>query len=235
MAARRVFVPARLAPQLEARLQAAIASVHAIELPRQTLQLVDDLAQEALLLGARLLYDGRGEHATGPVVLADVRPDMRIADSDIFAPVLVLMPYRYEEEALQANAQCSFALSVSIFGEEKAARRLAAEVVAGCVIVNDVIAPTADPRVCFGGRKSSGFGVTRGRDGLLEMTTPKAIMVRRGDDRTHLRITGNANRPFFLGYIQAVHGSGLRVRLGGIAQILGSLKTVLRQRKTPIA
>lgn len=235
MAARRVFVPIQMAAALEKKLQQSVPSQHAAEMSQANRTLLDELIHEALMLGARLVYDGRGDFATGPVILADVRPDMRIADADIFAPVLGLMPFRYEEEALQTNSQCSYALSVSIFGPEKAALRLAAEVVAGCVVINDVIAPTVDPRVCFGGRNQSGFGVTRGRDGLLEMTTPKSVMVRRGDDRTHYRINGNANRPFFSGYIQAVHGSGLLNRTRGVLQLLGGLKTILKQRKHPIA
>ena len=52
--------------------------------------------------------------------------------------------------------------------------------------MNDVIVPTADPRLPFGGRKHSGFGVTRGAEGLLEMTVLKCVTVRRGRFRPHL-------------------------------------------------
>ena len=232
MAARRVFVPIQLAAQLEHKLQLAMASQFTVELPSATRKLVDDLVHDALQLGARLIYDGRGDYASGPVVLADVRPDMRVADADVFAPMLSLMPFRYEQEAVQANSECSFALSVSIFGSEKAARSLAREVEAGCVVINDVIAPTIDPRVCFGGRFQSGFGVTRGRDGLLEMTTPKSIMLRRGDDRMHMRLTGNAPRDFFYGYIDSVHGAGLRNRLHGAWCALRGAGALLRARKS---
>lgn len=232
MAARRVFVPIQLAAALEKKLQEAMATLFPTEVPARTRHLLDELVQEALVLGARLVYDGRGDYATGPVVLGDVRPDMRIAAADIFSPLVSLMPFRYEQEAAAANRECSCALSVSIFGAEKAARRLAGEVVAGCVIVNDVIAPSVDPRVCFGGRLRSGFGVTRGRDGLLEMTTPKSIMVRQGDDRMHLRLMGNEHRGFFAGYIQSVHGTGLRNRLRGAWQALREAKVLLRARRT---
>jgi aldehyde dehydrogenase (NAD+) len=232
MAARRVFVPIQLAAVLEQKLVQAMATQFAVETPAATRDLVDELVRDALMLGARLVYDGRGDRAMGPVVLADVRPDMRIADADVFAPVLGLLPFRYEQEAVIANRQCSYALSVSIFGSEKAARSLAAEVEAGCVVINDVIAPTIDPRVCFGGRFRSGFGVTRGRDGLLEMTTPKSVMLRRGDDRMHLRLTGNAPRDFFYGYVEAVHGAGFRNRLRGAWRAMRGLKPLLRARST---
>jgi aldehyde dehydrogenase (NAD+) len=234
MAARRIFVPVQKAVELENRLQRLLSMQPSIELPDHTRRQLDDLIHDALLLGARLVYDGRGDHSTGPVLLTDVRPDMRIADADIFAPVMSLMPFRYEQEAVEANRLCSYALSVSVFGAEKAARKLAVQVDAGCVLINDVIAPTGDPRVCFGGRKHSGFGMTRGRDGLLEMTSPKSVMIRRGDDRTHLRLSGNDHSDMFYGYVRAVHGSGFRNRWRGALQaITGAISVLRKQRSRP--
>jgi hypothetical protein len=49
-----------------------------------------------------------------------------------------------------------------------------------------VIVPTADPRLPFGGRGASGFGLTRGAEGLLEMTAVKTVAVRRGSWLPHL-------------------------------------------------
>jgi acyl-CoA reductase-like NAD-dependent aldehyde dehydrogenase len=232
MAARRVFVPAQKAVELENRLQHLLSLQPSIELADINRRQLDDLIHDALLLGARLIYDGRGDRLTGPVLLSDVRPDMRIADADIFAPVLSLMPFRYEQEAVEANRLCSYALSVSIFGAEKAARKLATQVDAGCILINDLIAPTGDPRVCFGGRKHSGYGMTRGRDGLLEMTSPQSIMIRRGDDRTHLRLSGDDHHEMFHGYVRAVHGSGFRNRCRGAFHALrGAIYVLGRQRK----
>jgi acyl-CoA reductase-like NAD-dependent aldehyde dehydrogenase len=230
MAARRVLVPLQLTAELERKLAANLLTEPQVQLPIATRALVDDLVHDALLLGARMVFDGRDGNLNGPVVLSDVRPDMRIADADVFAPVLGLMPFRYEQEAVEANRACSYALSVSIFGSEKAARALATQVKAGCVIINDVIAPSVDPRVCFGGRGRSGFGVTRGREGLLEMTTPKSVILRRGDDRMHLRLQGEEHRRFFAGYINAVHASGLRERLRGAAEAIKGLPALLRRK-----
>ena len=66
-----------------------------------------------------------------------------------------------------------FALGASIFSRDIAkARALAARIKTGFVLINDLIVPTADPRMPFGGVKASGFGTTRGEEGLLEMTLP---------------------------------------------------------------
>ena len=64
---------------------------------------------------------------------------------------------------------------------------LARSIPSGFVLINDLIVPTADPRMPFGGVKASGFGVTRGDEGLLEMTHPHVVAVRRGRVATSLR------------------------------------------------
>jgi delta 1-pyrroline-5-carboxylate dehydrogenase len=100
------------------------------------------------------------------------------------------------EEALAALSLCPYALGASIFGPVEAAIALAARIPAGSICVNDLIVPTADPRLPFGGRGRSGFGVTRGAAGLLEMTVVKTVSVRRGRFRPHLAAAkpGDAKR-----------------------------------------
>jgi acyl-CoA reductase-like NAD-dependent aldehyde dehydrogenase len=116
------------------------------------------------------------------------------------------------EDALTLAARSPYALGAAIFGPEAAARSLAARVAAGCVVINDIIVPTADPRLPFGGRGRSGFGVTRGPEGLLEMTVVKSISVRRGRFRPHLDPKEAEDSAFFAALIAALHGSG-RARL----------------------
>ncbi len=157
MAPRRVFVANQLAADLEARLVRSFSAVRGTPFPTSTMERLDHLIREATALGARLVYDGRGDRECGPVLLTGVRPDMEIAATDIFAPVLSLMPFRYEEEALEADRLCPYALTVTIFGGESAARRIAEQVNVGCVLINDILATTADPRCAFGGRKRSGY------------------------------------------------------------------------------
>jgi hypothetical protein len=83
---------------------------------------------------------------------------------------------------------------------------MAARVNAGSVVINDVIVPTADPRLPFGGRGESGFGVTRGAEGLLEMTVVKTISVRRGWFRPHLAPPRESDARRFAGMIRLLHG-----------------------------
>jgi acyl-CoA reductase-like NAD-dependent aldehyde dehydrogenase len=135
------------------------------------------------------------------------------------------------EEALAEDGRCPYALGASVFGPEAEARAFAARVRAGVVVVNDVIVPTADPRLPFGGRGESGFGVTRGAEGLLELTAPKVIAVRRGRRLFHLEDRHPADADLFRAYLTLAHGGGLRARLRGAAALLANL--VRRGRRGP--
>jgi hypothetical protein len=92
-------------------------------------------------------------------------------------------------------------------------------------VVNDVIVPTADPRLPFGGRGYSGFGVTRGAEGLLELTAAKAVAVRRGAWRPHLDGGHTGDAELFRAYITAAHGGSLACRAAacwGLARALAA-------------
>ena len=97
-------------------------------------------------------------------------------------------------------------------------------VVLGTVLINDVIAPTADPRVPFGGRGASGYGVTRGAEGLLEMTAVKTVLVRRGGAMRHLDATPDADAPMFAGLIGVLHGSTWAGRWKSLQSVIKSAR-----------
>lgn len=116
----------------------------------------------------------------GPATILLLDADKaELADVDLFAPWLSLIGVSDMAEAVRIETRSRHALGVSIFGEEKAARTLARQIPAGSITINDLIVPTADPRLPFGGAKASGYGVTRGREGLLSMTRPVSISKRR--------------------------------------------------------
>ena len=103
---------------------------------------------------------------------------------------------------------CPYALGASVFGPPADAYALAARLDAGSVCVNDLIMPTADPRLPFGGRHQSGFGVTRGAEGLLEMTLVKTVSIRRFGPRPHLDGKLATNPAQLLSLIRILHGAG---------------------------
>lgn len=152
---------------------------------------------------------------------------MSIARGDVFAPVLSLIAVESMMHVPELYAQCPYALTASIFcdrGNEKKARVLAQMLKAGTVLINDVIAPTADPRVPFGGRGISGYGVTRGAEGLLEMTAVKTLLIRRGGAMRHLDATSDEDTPMFAALIGAMHGKGLATRWAALRQLIKSAR-----------
>lgn len=102
-----------------------------------------------------------------------------------------------------------FALGTSIFSRDLLkARMLAAQIKTGFVLINDLIVPTADPRLPFGGVKGSGFGTTRGEEGLLEMTFPHVVGERRGGTHPHFSAPAAGDEHLFSAYLRAIHGGG---------------------------
>jgi delta 1-pyrroline-5-carboxylate dehydrogenase len=191
------------------------------------------IAARLAALLAEAQADGARIAARNPAVLADARPEMALLHQDVFAPWLALVPVADPEAALLAAEACPFALGASVFGPTDAALQVAGRVRAGSVCVNDLIVPTADPRLPFGGRGSSGFGVTRGAEGLLDMTVPKTISVRTGRFRPHLDPAMSADTPKLLAMIPLLHGdAGDRWRALRSALRPDAAKPPVRARNT---
>jgi len=221
MAPRRVFVPRALAKDLELELTHVLPTVSAVRLQPSIESLLTMLVEEAQLRGARLVLDGREDNGFfRPTLLADVDSAMKVARSDTFAPVLSLMLYDSAEAAIAAHESCPFALTAAIFGPERQALAWSQHIQAGAIFINDLIAPTADPRVPFGGRRASGYGVTRGREGLLEMTAPKVVIAQRSRYRWHYEKTGPFHAEMFTGIIGGLHGDGWRNRARSWVQVV---------------
>lgn len=154
-----------------------------------------DRIQETLIAaavqeGAELVVDslagGSREGTSGVAILDRVSSQMSITQKDLFAPVLSVIRVASDSQALQENARCPFALSATVFGSTANCLEFARRLPVGCVVINDMIVPSADPRVPFGGRLLSGHGKTRGQAGLLEMTHLKAIVATRRWFKPHL-------------------------------------------------
>ncbi|HVW00118.1 MAG TPA: aldehyde dehydrogenase family protein [Planctomycetaceae bacterium] len=208
IAPRRVFVPSWLRLELQARLVQAVDAGEWTFQQSNHVRSAADLIVDALERGAKLVagqFSSQQELRT-PVVLTNVPANAKILENPPFAPVVVLIEVESEAAAVKAAGASSYALGATVFGSERRGRKIARQLRAGVVMVNDVIVPTADPRIPFGGRGRSGFGVTRGAAGLLEFTAIKAISVRRGKWRPHLDLPQPGDADLIAGYLQAVHG-----------------------------
>jgi aldehyde dehydrogenase (NAD+) len=132
--------------------------------------------------GARIAAGGpgrpdgleRGFYAK-PTIFADVRNDMAVAREEIFGPVLVLIPYDSEDEAVEIANDTAYGLAAYVAGADAArTRRVASRLRAGSVRINGAM---LDITVPFGGYKTSGNGREYGVEGLAEFLECKSVTV----------------------------------------------------------
>jgi acyl-CoA reductase-like NAD-dependent aldehyde dehydrogenase len=114
-----------------------------------------------------------------PTLFDDVRPGSRLAQEEIFGPVLVAIPFASYEEALSIANGVGYGLTASVFTRDlRAAHRFARDVEAGFVWINDT--SKHFPGVPFGGFKDSGVGREESFDELLSYTQVKNVNVNFG-------------------------------------------------------
>ena len=108
-----------------------------------------------------------------PTVFADVTNDMTIAKEEIFGPVLSIIKYESEDEAIEIANNTEYGLAGYVQGEPEHAKEVARKIRAGQVIINGGARGTGAP---FGGYKSSGNGREHGLHGLEECLETKAVI-----------------------------------------------------------
>jgi acyl-CoA reductase-like NAD-dependent aldehyde dehydrogenase len=197
------------------------------------------LVRDAQAQGATVLQAGNNVTSNGetgsysPTIVVDAKPEMALCQEASFAPLLSVLPFDTVDEALRLEAQCPYALGASVFtGTPERGSRLAAHLRAGLVAINDVVVPIAHPATPFGGRGESGWGVTQGAEGLLEMTIPQVVSVRSGTFRPHYgAATGNPpmSAEAFRGMLQWSHGATFRKRWQGFFRLIRGI----RQKDAP--
>jgi acyl-CoA reductase-like NAD-dependent aldehyde dehydrogenase len=215
IAPHRLLVAESRADELEGLVRARFRSPAQWKLTAPVANRVLPVLKDALGRGARFVSgalepDG---NIVAPVILAEVSPDCRLFHDDIFAPVAAILRVKDDEEAVGIINDCPYALGASIFtADESLARVIAARLKVGFITVNDLIVPAGDPRIPMGGRGRSGFGSTRGREGLLELTVPKVVTVRTGRFRPHLTATTAKDLQLLYAYLKLVNARGVRSR-----------------------
>jgi acyl-CoA reductase-like NAD-dependent aldehyde dehydrogenase len=145
--------------------------------------IVETQVEDAVARGARLLTGGSrlpelGKNFYKPTVLADVTHQMRIMREETFGPVLPVMAFDSDEEAVRLANDSEYGLAASVWTRDRGrGGRLARRIQAGTVMVNDVVSCFGISEAPHGGVKSSGLGRTHGRFGLEEMVRVKYVDV----------------------------------------------------------
>jgi len=137
--------------------------------------------REGIEEGAEVLVGGEG-HPKGleagyfakPTVFINVRNDMTIAQEEIFGPVLSVIAYGSEDEAIRIANDSEYGLHAAVLGTDlQRARRIASQIRSGRVVINNM---TDDAQAPWGGFKYSGVGREYGRYGIEAFLEPKAIL-----------------------------------------------------------
>jgi aldehyde dehydrogenase (NAD+) len=255
LAPRRVFVPQKTYEVfhrlLSQRLTVDSQKSWRTQIPQTVFQKLQSGVKEAILSGARVFEsptanvalsttqsnnsiaasDQVKDVSIGHLVLTDMKPTMSLCSADIFAPLVMIIPVADWAEALQFDSMCPYALTASVYGPLEDALRMTKFISAGCITINDALVPTADPQLPFGGRGESGFGVTRGDEGLLSMTVPKVVTIRRGRWLPHLQPPSPADESLLDGLLQFQHSGSLLKRLLGLKQ---TIQAAMASRKKPL-
>ncbi|EEQ40479.1 Aldehyde dehydrogenase family protein [Clavispora lusitaniae] len=154
----------------------------------------EEMIQDAVSKGARLLHGGKRYshpnypqgHYFEPTLLVDVDPTMKIAQNEVFGPILTIMKAKDINDAVEISNGTEYGLGNSVFGNDFAkCDEIAGRLESGNVAINDF----ATFYVCqlpFGGCKKSGYGKFGGEEGLTGLCNAKSVVM----DKPLLRAFG---------------------------------------------
>jgi aldehyde dehydrogenase (NAD+) len=142
---------------------------------------VESYIRKGIEEGAEVLVGGEGRpkgleagYFVKPTVFVNVKNDMTIAQEEIFGPVLSVIAYDSEDEAIRIANDSKYGLHSAVMGTDlERARRVASQLRAGRVVINNM---TDDPQAPWGGFKYSGVGREYGKYGIEAFLEPKAIL-----------------------------------------------------------
>jgi acyl-CoA reductase-like NAD-dependent aldehyde dehydrogenase len=195
MSTERLFVHKSILPQFVQMLKKEVANLKRGTGPNDDIgamtylhqvEIVKRHVEDALQKGATLETGTPPETWDGTMflplmVLSNVTTDMDIVNEETFGPILPIIPFETEEEAIQLANQSDYGLNSSVWSKDlEKAKRVASQLVAGNVVINDVIVSVANHHLPFGGVKHSGIGRYHGTIGILTFCHTKSIMVDKG-------------------------------------------------------
>lgn len=186
-------------------------------------QIVDSQVKDALAKGARALVGGEGKAPYfKPTVLEGVTPEMDIYEKETFGPAINLFKVKSADEAVKLANDSPFGLTASVWTQDsERARAMAHQLNFGFIFVNDHLGPSGAGETAWGGFKDSGFGKTRGAEGIMEMVKVQYVSADT---------TGTNTAPYWYPYtkekydrfcevLDQLYGGGFFSRLMGMLKL----------------
>jgi acyl-CoA reductase-like NAD-dependent aldehyde dehydrogenase len=199
---------------------------------QRQLENVESQVESARIQGARVLAGGKrlpqiGANYYAPTVLADVTHGMTIMREETFGPVLPVMAFDSDDEAVRLANDSEYGLAASVWTRDRArGEALARRIKAGTVMVNDVVSCFGISEAPHGGIKASGTGRSHGRLGLEETVRIKYLDSDRlpGMKKVWWYGYGSAFIRQMEGLLDLQFASKLGQRLRGAVKAAGSLQ-----------
>ncbi|KAE8151257.1 Aldedh-domain-containing protein [Aspergillus avenaceus] len=203
---------------------------------------LESLIDDAVRHGARLVCGGKRYnhpkyphgHYFAPTLLADVTPSMQIAQTELFAPVFLLMRADSVPHAIAIANSTIYALGASVFGYDGIdVASCVSNIKAGMVSVNDFGSYYA-VQLPFGGVKGSGYGRFAGEEGLRGVCNLKSVCVDRFPRLMATRIPPRVDYPIYKGEGDRQNGTGAWEMCKGVVEtgyqltLAGRFKGIIR-------
>ncbi|BCS17788.1 aldehyde dehydrogenase family protein [Aspergillus puulaauensis] len=203
---------------------------------------LESLIDDAVKQGARLIAGGKQfahpHHTLGhyfaPTLIADVTPSMEIAQTELFAPVFLMMRATSVSDAIEIANSTDYGLGASVFGyNTRDVSACVRGIKAGMVSVNDFGSYYA-VQLPFGGVKGSGYGRFAGEEGLRGVSNIKAICVDRFPRVMATRIPPRVDYPIQKGDSDKQNGKGAFEMCKGVVEtgyqltLAGRVKGIFR-------
>jgi acyl-CoA reductase-like NAD-dependent aldehyde dehydrogenase len=162
-----------------------------------------------------------------PTVITGAQNSMRGMREETFGPTLPIATFRTDEEAVRLANDSDFGLTASVWTRDlRRGERLARQIEAGSVCVNEVLYTHGIGQTPWGGFKNSGRGRTHGREGLMELVQPQHIHVNR------LAILPNAWwMPYSRTAVETFRGFARYFATGSLLQTMRLLPQLLKRMR----
>jgi len=186
------------------------------------LRIAEAQVDDAVASGARVLAGGKRLSALGPnfyapTVLIDVSHDMKIMREETFGPVLPIMAFEDDDEAIRLANDSEYGLGASVWTRNRArGEAVASRIQAGTVMINDCVSCFGISEALHGGIKASGLGRTHGHFGLEEMVRVKYVDVD---------LLGSKKKSWWYGY-----GEKFTHQMEGVIDLMFARKWAQRLR-----
>lgn len=197
----RIYVEESIYEEFLEKLQ---AEVQALSRPNQQnpdlgsmtfekqVAIVRDHVNDALNQGAHMISGFHPEDWPAgmnlePMILTSVSDEMKVNREETFGPVVTVVPFTDEKEAVRQANSSDYGLGASVWSQDiQKARHTAEDIAAGSVAVNDVVTFVANPHLPFGGIKQSGIGRDHGAAGLRSFCNEQSMIIDPGRKQTEV-------------------------------------------------